>query len=78
MRRRKATVYVSGDDKAACTALARRLRSATFDAETFSSVDEFLSEPERKGCLYRRRHTDGGLFQAVTIALTFYVIIHRI
>jgi FixJ family two-component response regulator len=48
MIRKQSTVYVIDDDESVRTALARLLRSANFNAETFASADEFLSSPRQK------------------------------
>jgi len=45
--------YVIDDDESVRTAFARLLRSADLKVETFSSADEFLSNPKQKenGCI---------------------------
>ncbi|MGZ3593942.1 MAG: response regulator transcription factor [Syntrophales bacterium] len=48
MAKKQSTVYVIDDDESVRTALARLLRSANFNAETFSSADEFLKNPKQK------------------------------
>ncbi len=48
MAKKQSTVYVIDDDASVRTALARLLRSANFNAETFSSADEFLKNPKQK------------------------------
>jgi FixJ family two-component response regulator len=48
MTKKQSTVYVIDDDEPVRTALARLLRSANFNAEAFSSVDEFLGVPKKK------------------------------
>lgn len=53
MNKSQRVVYVIDDDAAVRRALARLLRSANFQAETFSSPDEFLSKPreEKDACV---------------------------
>ena len=48
MIKNRSTVYVIDDDESVRTAFARLLRSANFNAETFSSADEFLQHPRQK------------------------------
>ncbi len=48
MIKKQITVYVIDDDESVRTSLARLLQSGGFKPETFSSVDDFLSEPKRK------------------------------
>jgi FixJ family two-component response regulator len=47
MAKKATVVYVIDDDESVRRALARLLRSADLDAETFSSADEFLSSPKQ-------------------------------
>jgi FixJ family two-component response regulator len=47
MAKRATVVYVIDDDESVRRALARLLRSAALDAETFSSADEFLNSPKQ-------------------------------
>jgi len=53
MARERNRVYVIDDDDSVRRAFARLLRSADFDIETFSSAEDFLSNPreERKACI---------------------------
>jgi FixJ family two-component response regulator len=48
MLKKPSVVYVIDDDESVRRALGRLLRSAGFDAETFSSADEFLSNPKQQ------------------------------
>jgi len=48
MAKKPNIVYVIDDDESVRRALARLLRSADLDAETFSSADEFLKSPKQK------------------------------
>ena len=48
MAKKRSMVYVVDDDESVRRALARLLRSADLDAETFSSADEFLNSPKQK------------------------------
>jgi FixJ family two-component response regulator len=47
MAKKPSVVYVIDDDESVRRALARLLRSADLDAETFSSPDEFLNGPKQ-------------------------------
>jgi FixJ family two-component response regulator len=47
MAKRATVVYVIDDDESVRRALARLLRSADLDVETFSSADEFLNNPKQ-------------------------------
>lgn len=47
MAKKATVVYVIDDDESVRRALARLLRSADLDAETFSSADEFLNSPKQ-------------------------------
>ena len=53
MAREQNRVYVIDDDDSVRRAFARLLRSADFNIETFSSAEDFLSNPreERKACI---------------------------
>jgi FixJ family two-component response regulator len=53
MNKSKCLVYVIDDDAAVRRALARLLRSGNLNVETFSSPEEFLSEPreEKDACV---------------------------
>ena len=53
MARERNRVYVIDDDDSVRRAFERLLRSADFDIETFSSAEDFLSNPreERKACI---------------------------
>jgi FixJ family two-component response regulator len=46
--KKRSLIYVIDDDVSVLKALGRLLRSADLDAETFSSVEEFLSSPRQK------------------------------
>lgn len=50
---KQATVYVIDDDASVCHALARLLRSAGLEAETFASADAFLKAqcPPENACI---------------------------
>ena len=48
MAKKRSTIYVVDDDESVRRALARLLRSADLNAETFSSADEFLNSPMQK------------------------------
>ena len=48
MAKNPTVVYVVDDDESVRRALARLLRSADLNAETFSSTDEFLKGPRQK------------------------------
>ncbi len=47
MAKKSTVVYVIDDDESVRRALARVLRSADIDAETFRSADEFLASPRQ-------------------------------
>jgi len=46
--KRRDVVYVIDSDASVCKAFGGLLRSASLDAETFSSAEEFLSNPRQK------------------------------
>ena len=48
MAKKRSLIYVIDDDASVRKAIGRLLRSASLDAETFSSVEEFLSNPRQK------------------------------
>ena len=48
MAKKRSLVYVIDDDASVRKAIGRLLRSASLDAETFSSAEEFLSNPRQK------------------------------
>ncbi len=48
MAKERSLTYVIDDDASVRKAFGRLLRSANLDAETFSSVEEFLSRPRAK------------------------------
>ena len=48
MAKERSLTYVIDDDASVRKAFGRLLRSANLDAETFSSVEEFLSRPRTK------------------------------
>jgi FixJ family two-component response regulator len=48
MDKNQSMIYVIDDDASVRKAFARLLRSANIDAETFSSAEEFLSNPKQK------------------------------
>jgi len=47
MTKKRSLIYVVDDDASVRKAFGRLLRSASLDAETFSSVEEFLSNPRQ-------------------------------
>jgi FixJ family two-component response regulator len=51
MAKKATVVYVIDDDESVRRALARLLRSADLEVETFSSADEFLSSPKQSKIL---------------------------
>ena len=48
MAKKRSLTYVIDDDASVRKAFGRLLRSASLDAETFSSAEEFLSNPRQK------------------------------
>jgi FixJ family two-component response regulator len=46
--KKRSLIYLIDDDASVCKAFGRLLRSASLDAETFSSAGEFLSNPRQK------------------------------
>jgi FixJ family two-component response regulator len=48
MANKRSLIYVIDDDASVRKAIGRLLRSASLDAETFSSAEEFLSNPRQK------------------------------
>ena len=48
MAKKRSLIYVIDDDASVRKAFGRLLRSADLDAETFSSAEEFLSNPRQK------------------------------
>ena len=48
MAKKRSLTYVIDDDASVRKAIGRLLRSASLDAETFSSTEEFLSNPRQK------------------------------
>jgi FixJ family two-component response regulator len=48
MMKDQSTIYVIDDDASVRKAFGRLLRSASLEAETFSSAEEFLSSPKQE------------------------------